>query len=91
MSGGAFNYTYNYLYTLAEYTKDLEIKRLLYDLGDLMYEEEWYQSGDTTYEDWDTARKAFKQKWFKDSREDRLKEIIESKLDETKRELIDMM
>ena len=91
MSGGAFDYTYHYLYTLAEYTKDLEIKQLLNDLGDLMYEEEWYQSGDTDYETWDAARKAFKQKWFKNSREGRLKEIIESKLDETKRELIDML
>ena len=91
MSGGAFDYAYYKIYDVARYTGDKEIERLLNDLADLMKSEEWYRSGDTGYEDWDKARKEFKKKWFKTSREDRLKEIIETECERVKSELMELL
>ena len=91
MSGGAFDYAYYKIYDVAHYTGDKEIERLLNDLADLMKSEEWYRSGDTSYEDWDKDRKAFKAKWFKTSREDRLKEIVEDEFNRVRDELMGMI
>ena len=91
MSGGAYNYVYCKLQDAAQCTRDKEIEMLLDDLADLMKSEEWYVSGDTSYEEWDEDRKAFKEKWFKGAREERLKEIIEREFNRVKREMEDML
>ena len=91
MSGGAFDYKYYALYDLASWTGDKEIRMLLNDLATLMKSEEWYKSGDTCYEDWDADRKAFKKKWFKDSREDRLRVLIEEEFQRTKQEMENLL
>ena len=64
MSGGAFNYCYSGLRDGAQYTHDPEIKQLLEDLSVLLYEEEWYYSGDTDQEDYQKALREFKEKWL---------------------------
>ena len=64
MSGGAFNYCYSHVEDAAHHTHDPEIKALLKDLADLLYEEEWYRSGDTGVEDYENSLRDFKRKWF---------------------------
>ena len=64
MSGGAFNYCYSSVADAARYAHDPEIRALLKDLADLLYEEEWYHSGDTGKEDYENALRDFKKKWF---------------------------
>ena len=64
MSGGAFNYCYARVRDAAWYVHDPEIKQLLEDLSVLLYEEEWYYSGDTCTEDYMKALREFKDKWL---------------------------
>lgn len=64
MSGGAFDYVYYRIEEAAHYTHDPEIRELLCDLGKLLYEEEWYYSGDTEEERYQKALRLFKQKWL---------------------------
>lgn len=91
MSGGAFDYAYFKIEEMAELTGDLEIRDLMLDLAELYHDEEWYKSGDTDRSDWLESLNRFKEKWFKTSREERLVSLIEERLDEVKRELVEMI
>lgn len=75
MSGGALDYICFRIEEIAPKVPDKELRKLTVDFSKLLYELEWYLSGDTSTEDWKKARDAFKKKWF-GNRDERLKSII---------------
>jgi len=87
MSGGNYDYIYYRVREAGDYAKDAEIKDLLYDLSDLLHDEEWWQSGDSSKNEYLESLKAFKEKWFKSSREERMKQYVERRIQEVKEEL----
>lgn len=100
MSGGHFKYRDASL--LSEITdcgsdlnanplEDRELSALLIDILQLVHDYDWYASGDTSRKDWVTAKDEFKDKWFKQDRNDRLSEIIQKRLDEVADELKEML
>lgn len=85
MSGGSMNYAYRYLDDIADDVEDKEIKDLLKDLSSLMHDLEWWKSGDYSSSDYYDSLAEFKKKWFgNNSRNERLKEYLNSELDEMK-------
>ena len=84
MSGGSMNYAFRYLDDMADYVEDKEIKDLLKDLSSLMHDLEWWQSGDYSSSDYYESLDEFKKKWFGDNRNERLKEYLNSELDDMK-------
>ena len=93
MSGGSYDYTYGRIedqYVGRMYDKELD--KMMKDLCQVLYELEWWQSGDTSEEEYRNAVKDFKRKYFKiDGRYDNLKEIIEEEVHKLKTELIQML
>ena len=87
MSGGSWNYFYYKLDEAAKEMPDLEVRDLMEDLAALCHDAEWYDSGDYSRETYEDSLAKFKKKWFKDSREERLKYYIDKKLNEVKNEL----
>lgn len=67
--------------------EDLEISELVWDVFNLIHDYDWYSSGDTCEETYLKQKAAFKEKWFKSSRKDRIKKIIDSTLEDAKKEL----
>lgn len=84
MSGGSMNYAFRYLDDMADYVEDREIKDLLNDLSSLMHDLEWWQSGDYSSSDYYESLDEFKKKWFGDNRNERLREYLNSELDDMK-------
>ena len=80
MSGGSLNYIYHKLNNAADYIDDAEICDLLKDLAEVLHDYEWYDSGDYSRSTYEETLAAFKEKWFKSSREDRLKVYIKDYL-----------
>ena len=93
MSGGNYNYMYGSIedqYVGRMYDKELD--KMMKDLCQVLYELEWWQSGDTGEERYRNAVKDFKRKYFKaDGRYDNLKEIIEEEIHKLKTELFQML
>jgi len=87
MSGGSYDYIYYRVREAGDYAQDAEIKDLLYDLSDLLHDEEWWQSSDSSKNEYLESLKAFKEKWFKSSREERMKQYVERRIQEVKEEL----
>ena len=66
MSGGAFDYCYSVVETTYKGKMcDKELNALLKDFVKVLYELEWWKSGDTGEEDYKKAVKHFKKKWLK--------------------------
>jgi hypothetical protein len=91
MSGGAYEYKY---YVLSEYYEgkmyDTELNGMIKDLANLLYELEWWRSGDTNERDYRKCVRDFKAKWMHQSEDDvRDKYIaaLQEKCDELKEEL----
>lgn len=76
----------------ADMVEDAEIAELLRDLGELLHDEEWYESDDYSRETYLETLNKFKKKWLKKgSREERLKEIINEELDHFKERLNELV
>ena len=92
MSGGSFDYKYC---ILEEYyvgnMEDDELNDLVKDLVNVLYELEWWTSGDTNEEKYRITVRKFKEKWFKQNRSDRLKNYIDEKITNTKKELYNLI
>lgn len=84
MSGGSMNYAFRHLEDMADYVEDREIKDLLNDLSNLMHDLEWWQSGDYSSSDYYESLDEFKKKWFGNNRNERLREYLNSELDDMK-------
>lgn len=80
MSGGSLDYFYHKLYGVSDHIDDVEIRDLLKDLAEVLHDYEWYDSGDYSRDTYEETLAAFKEKWFKSSREDRLKVYIKDYL-----------
>lgn len=52
--------------------EDREISELVYDVFCLLHSFDWYKSGDTSYETYETDLIHFKEKWFNRTDEDRV-------------------
>lgn len=87
MSGGHFEYFYIKVEDMAGCETDPEIADLMSDLAKLLHDEEWWLSGDYSREDWEKSLRWFKTKWFKKSRNDRLKSYIDNRVTALRREL----
>lgn len=93
MSGGHFNYAFYHLDEYSGHMEDAELNMLLEDFGNLLHDLEWYKSGDYGPDQYREAVAAFKKKWLKGgaNRTDRLKQIIEEKTEQLRKELTDML
>ena len=87
MSGGSMNYAYHHLNDMADYVNDKEIKELITDLAELMHDLEWWDSGDYSAATYYETLNNFKAKWFGDNRNERLREYLNTTLDDMKTEI----
>lgn len=92
MSGGSYDYTYGRIedYYVGS-MKDIELDDLMKDIVELTHDLEWADSGDISDEDYFETVTKFKNKWFKQSRNERLKKYIDEKTDKTKKELYNLI
>lgn len=88
MSGGSRDYK---SYVIDEYyvdrMYDKELDDMMRDIANLCHDVEWYESGDTSYSTYMESVKAFKKKWFKGSRDERLKGYVDEGIEKLRREL----
>lgn len=81
MSGGSYNYIYT---RLSDECKgrmyDAEMNDLIKDLCVVLRDLEWWQSCDSSEDKYRETVNAFKKKWFKEDREQRLKGYIDEQL-----------
>ena len=81
MSGGSYNYI---CYTLSNSCEgemhDIEMDDLIKDLCEVLHDLEWWQSGDISEDGYRKTLKKFKDKWFNESREVRLKRYIDEQV-----------
>ena len=92
MSGGSYCYKYSDIeefYVGMMY--DEELNEMLKDLVDVLHDVEWWQSADIGEEDYRKTVKAFKDKWFNSDRGERLKPIIDKKINGIRTELMNMI
>ena len=92
MSGGSYNYI---CYTLEEECKgamyDAEMNDLIKDLVKVLHDLEWWQSGDTSEEQYRETLAKFKKKWFHGSRKARLKGYIDEQIGIVRSELYELI
>ena len=92
MSGGSYCYKYcevDDYYVGAMY--DAELDEMMKDLVEVLHDVEWWQSGDIDEDDYRKTVKEFKDKWFNSDRSERLKPIIDRRINEVRTELINMI
>lgn len=92
MSGGSYDYKYC---TIDEYyvgyMHDAELDEMMADLVVLLHDLEWWQSCDYSEEGYRETVRRFKAKWFSSDRCERLKPIIERKIEATRTELLNII
>lgn len=77
MSGGAYDYKFEELKeTYVGRMHDVEFDTLMKDLIPLLKALEWWQSGDTSQEDYRLAVKKFKDKWLSADNKERVTRLI---------------
>ena len=87
MSGGSLNYICYKLEDVASSIDDKEVRDLVNDLAELLHDLEWYMSGDYGEDSYEETLSKFKAKWFGDNRNERLKEYLNTALDDMKKEI----
>ncbi len=92
MSGGSHNYIcFRIEEDLVGKMHDRELNDLMADVARLAHAVEWMDSGDTCEETYRKEVSAFKEKWFADSRDERLKSYVDDAITKLKTELYDMI
>lgn len=92
MSGGSHNYVYDRIeHQLVGQMYDKELDELMKDIATLAHDLEWYDSGDYSFDDYNATVRKFKEKWFKTTREERLRKYIDEALEQTKEDLLKMI
>lgn len=92
MSGGSYNYIYCTLENeCAGCMYDAEMNDLIKDLCEVLHDLEWWQSDDTSEEQYRKTLAKFKAKWFKGNRKERLKGYIDEQIGIVKRELYQLI
>ena len=87
MSGGSLGYICFKLEDCADHIDDKEIRDLINDLAELLHDLEWYMSGDYGRDSYEETLSKFKDKWFGDTRNERLKKYLNDTFDEMKQEI----
>ena len=88
MSGGSLNYFYSTLEDHVGDFGDKELDELVSDLAELFHDREWYLSADTGVGQWNEARDAFKDKWFKEgARQERIEKYLAEFAEEVRKSL----
>lgn len=92
MSGGSMSYIYSSVeeYCVG-YMEDAEMNDLMKDLVEVLHDLEWWQSADTSEENYRQTLAKFKKKWFGSNREERLKGYIDKQIAETKSQLYQLI
>lgn len=91
-SGGSYDYKFETIENYyCENMYDLELNDLMNDLVKLLHDLEWWKSCDYCEEDYRETVNNFKNKWFKGSRDERIKKYVEKKCEETKNELLELI
>jgi hypothetical protein len=81
MSGGSYSYIYSTLSDECEGRMyDAEMNDLIKDLCKVLHDLEWWQSCDSSEEEYRKTLSAFKKKWFKGDRKQRLKGYIDEQI-----------
>lgn len=70
---------------------DVEMSELVYDVFCLLHSFDWYASGDNCRPIYQADVDYFKNKWFKSSRADRMKEYVDYAVSELRQNLLDMI
>lgn len=92
MSGGSHSYLcYRIEEEYVSKMHDKELDDLMRDIAQLTHDLEWYDSGDYGIEDYQKSIKNFKEKWFEQNREERLKGYIDEAVDDLREELHSMI
>ena len=92
MSGGSYSYKFCVVddyYVGAMY--DEELNEMMKDLVKVLHDVEWWQSCDIGEESYRKTVKEFKDKWFNADRGERLKPIIDRRINEVRTELINLI
>ena len=92
MSGGSYSYKYcevDDYYVGAMY--DEELNEMMKDLVKVLHDVEWWKSCDIGEDSYRKTVKEFKDKWFNADRSERLKPIIDRRINEVRTELINMI
>ena len=87
MSSGIMDYVCYKIEEAADHVDDKEIKDLLTDLAELMHDLEWWDSGDYSEATYTETLSKFKAKWFGDNRNERLREYLNTTIDDMKVEI----
>lgn len=88
MSGGSRDYIYCRIDDeLCGRMYDAELNDLMEDIKELAHDVEWYDSSDIGADTYFAKVRCFKQKWFGMSRGERLKDYIDKRLDDIRKEL----
>lgn len=91
MSGGSMGYVcYDLQDKAIGRMMDKELEALLKDFIELLHDCEWANDSDISDEQYFETVREFKKKWF-GKRDDRLKEIIDSSLEDLRKELYAMI
>lgn len=92
MSGGSYNYIYSRLSDECENRMyDAEMNDLIKDLCNVLHDLEWWQSCDISEQSYKKTLSAFKKKWFKGDREQRLKGYIDEQISVVRNQLYDLI
>lgn len=78
MSGGSYSYIYYTLENECEgRMQDEELNEMLKDFCKVLHDLEWWQSSDSSEATYRKTVKAFKEKWFGKTEEERIETAIE--------------
>jgi len=92
MSGGEYQYMYYKVEDIyCNRMHDAEMNELIKDLVPILKAVEWWQSGDTEREAYQEELDKFKNKWFRTSREIRLKNIVVLECEKLKEDLLKVL
>ena len=91
MSGGSMDYTCYKIEEYADMLEDKELIDLAKDFAVLYKAAEWYHSSDIARGEYQEAINKFKEKWFNEPRDKRLKEYIELTANNYKAEMLRMI
>lgn len=81
MSGGSYAYIYCRLKEECDGRMyDAEMDDMIRDLAEVLHDLEWWQSADSSEDEYRATLTRFKEKWFKDNREERLKGYIDNQI-----------
>lgn len=78
MSGGSYDYLcFRVSETYEGEMKDAELNEMIVDLCEVLHDLEWWQSGDYGEDTYRETVKKFKDKWFGQTDQERLKKVAD--------------